>query len=77
MKLYRVTLRGMTYASGSGTAHGDCYVVAKDAEEAYRKVKDYLDDKDLGFAYERELNTVQLLAESDRDYPDCGKHLFL
>jgi hypothetical protein len=77
MKLYRVTLRGMTHTSGSGTTHGDAYVVAKDAEEAYRKVKDYLDDKNFGFSYERELDTIKLLAESDKDYPTCGKRLFL
>jgi hypothetical protein len=78
MKLYRVTLKGMTYSSlGSGTTHGDCYVVANNTEEAYRKVREYIDKKDFGFAYERELNTVQLLAESDKDYPACGKQLFL
>ena len=44
-KLYRVTLRGMTYSS-TGVVEGISYVVATNAEEAYQKVKKRLDEKE-------------------------------
>ena len=74
-KLYFVKCKGMTISS-TGTAHGLSYVVAKDSAEAYRKVREYLDDNDLGFDRDRELSSVRLVAE-DADYPDCGTKLFM
>ena len=37
-KLYRVTLKGMTYNS-TGVAYGSSYVIAENSDEAYQKVK--------------------------------------
>lgn len=73
-KLYKVTLKGMTYSS-SGISYGVSYVVAKDSNEAYMKVKEYLDRKDIGFRRERELNKVELIAE-DAEYTDTGYILY-
>lgn len=63
MKLFKVTLRGM-YDS-----YGISYAVADNAGEAYEKVKSYLDEKKIGFASERELDKVELLADSYKYTP--------
>ncbi len=75
MKLYRVKLRGMTSEILS-TAYGHPYVVADSANEAIDKVRLYLNKRNLGFARERELDTITLLAE-EGDYPDCLIQLFV
>jgi len=74
-KLYRVTLRGMTINS-TGIAHGVSMVVAKNSEEAYTKVKEYLDQNDIGFSKDRELDKIELLA-STYEYNNTGCILFL
>lgn len=63
LKLYRVTLRGMTN-NAIGVIEGISYVVAIDAEEAYQKVKKRLDKKDYGFPKDRELDKIELLAST-------------
>lgn len=75
MKLYRVILRGMK-SSATGTAYGCPYVVAASADEALKKVQDYVREKDLGFHDEREMERIELLAEVG-DYPKCKIQLFL
>lgn len=75
MKLYRVTLRGMTSSIGS-VCHGTPYVVANDPTSAYETVLSYVNKKDYGFGPERELDKIELLAETG-DYPECGQQLFL
>ena len=74
-KLYKVTLRGMTHNS-TGTKYGISYVVANDSEEAYRKVRKFLDKEDMGFSKERELDKIELLAE-DYQYTNTNYMLFL
>jgi non-ribosomal peptide synthetase component E (peptide arylation enzyme) len=74
-KLYRVTLRGMTYNS-TGIAYGVSYVIAKDPNEAYQKVRKFLDDNDIGFTRYRELDKVELIADTYR-YTDVGYLLHL
>ena len=74
-KLYRVTLRGMTYNS-TGVAYGVSYVVAQDSESAYKKVKEFLDKENIGFTKERELDKVELIAE-DYMYTNTGCILYL
>ena len=74
-KLYRVTLRGMTYIT-TGVVEGISYVVATGAEEAYQKVKKRLDDKNYGFSEDRELDKVELLA-STYEYTDTKTLLYL
>jgi len=70
-KLYRVVLRGMT-----STVYNMSYVIAKSADEAYRKVRKFLDDSDIGFRKDRELEKVELLAE-EYQYTDTGTMVFL
>lgn len=74
-KLYRVTLRGMHYSS-TGVIYGIAYVIADDAEQAYRKVRDSLEKREIGFKSDRELLQIEFLAE-DNDYPDCNIILYV
>lgn len=69
-KLYIVKCKGMTFT------YGYSYVVAEHATEAYNKVRESLDNRDLGFSKERELQQIELVAECT-DYPDCGTILYL
>lgn len=73
-KLYRVTCKGMTYSS-TGTAHGVAYVIAENPSEAYKKLRDDLDKRDLGYTKDRALDKVELIAEAG-NYPDCGTALY-
>jgi len=59
----------------SGSIHGRAYVAASSPTEAYLKLRDYLNAANIGFANERELHTIELLA-SDVNYPDCGYRFF-
>jgi len=74
-KLYKVTLRGLTYNS-TGVAHGVSYVIAEGTDKAYNKVRDYLDSQQIGFEKERELSTIELIAEN-YPYTDTGTMLYL
>ena len=74
-KLYRVTLRGMT-SSVTGVSYGMSYVVAKNTEEAYQKLKKFVEENDLGYSSQRELDKVELLAE-DYQYTSTGTMLLL
>jgi hypothetical protein len=58
------------------TSGGVAYVLAENPSQAYDKLRDFLDKKDLGFSHERELENVKLLAE-DGDYPPCRMRLIL
>ncbi len=75
MKLYRVTIRGMGALTSGQVNRQVSYVVADNAEIAYKTVRKYLDEKDLGFGWERELDKIELLAE-EKDYTDTGHMLF-
>ena len=75
MKLYRVTCRGMTSTIGGNVAHGLAYVVAENSADAYQRVRTELDNIDLGFAKDREMDKVELLAEEGM-YPNCGHRLY-
>jgi len=74
-KLFRVTLRGMT-TSATGVSHGVSYVVAENTDTAYQKVKKYLDDNDIGFTKDRELDKVELIADTE-PYTNVRTLLFL
>lgn len=74
-KLYRVTLRGMTYNS-TGMIRGISYVVATNPDEAFKKVKSFLDTNHYGFKHERELDKIELIAE-DYIYTDTKTMLFM
>jgi len=75
MKLYRVNLKGMKVTS-TGVAYGISYVVAEDPHSAYNKVKDFLNYNDIGFSKDREMDSIELIADSGR-YNDCGTILYL
>ncbi len=74
-KLYKVTLKGMT-ANSTGTAYGTNYVVAQNPDEAYTKVRNYLDKENIGYSRERALDKIELIAEDSR-YTDSGYMLYL
>ena len=69
MKLYRVTLRG-------GGEYKISYAVEEDSDKAYRKVREFLDDKGLCFQDERELQCVELIADT-KQYSGLGTMLFI
>ena len=69
-KLWRVCLRGRL------ERYNPSYVVAPDPDAAYKAVRANLDARDYGFDKDRELQTVELLAEN-YDYTDTGSILFL
>ena len=73
--LYKVTCKGMHVGIAHDVAHGIAYVVAEDAADAYRKVRERLDRDELGLTRDRAMDRVELLAESDK-YPDCGFRLY-
>ena len=75
MKLFKVRLKGMTYSS-TGNVWGESYVIANDPTEAYEKVKAHLIEKKVGFDKDRELDTVQLIAD-EKDYAPAGFKLYL
>ena len=77
MNLYRVKCKGMTSKGfASRTPYGIAYVVALDPTAAYEKLKKRLDDEEMGFESERELDTVSLIA-SEGIYPNAGMQLIL
>jgi hypothetical protein len=76
MNLYKVTLRGMKSSIAGDVAYGISYVVADGPTRAYKIVRGFLDEEDLGFDSERVLESVELIAEDER-YPDCGTILFV
>ena len=75
-KLYKVYCIGMRVGLVSNVAHGVGYVIADNPDQAYKKLRANLDKEDLGFAQERELEKIKLIAEND-NYPDCGFKLYL
>ena len=57
------------------SSHGMAYVVAENPNEAYMLLRNDLDQRDLGISHEREMETVELIAEQI-DYPDCKIKLY-
>ena len=70
--LFLVRCRGMQTALGGKAGHGTAYVIAKDPREAYEKVRASLDRRDLGTDSDRQMLSVELLAE-DYDYSPIAK----
>lgn len=73
-KLYKVTIRGGFNATSPD--YHESYVVARSPNDAYAKVRKFLDDNDLCFSDERELKRVELIAEC-KQYPQCKTMLFV
>lgn len=74
MELYKVTIRG-GYSS-TGINYNECYVVAKDPTKAYQKYRVFLDKEDICFNDDREMKTIELIADTER-YGKCKMLLFL
>ena len=74
-KLYIVTLKGMRFSYSGNIVRGISYVIAENPDEAYKKVRNYLDKKDIGYAGERTLEKIELIAE-DYEYTFTGHLLF-
>lgn len=72
-KLYKITITGLHNKGGRN--HNETYVVDYDPTSAYKKVKDFLDNNDIGFKSERELKYIELIAE-DTEYPNTEHRLF-
>ena len=73
-KLFKINLKGI-FGAGLGVKYHESYVVAKTMDGAYKKVRDFLDDKDYGFSGDRELESIELIAE-DNEFTDVRKKLF-
>ena len=73
-KLFKVTLRGGI--NPGSTNYNTSFVVAESPDAAYQAVRDFLDKNDLCYDDERELKSIELLAE-DSKYPACRTMLFL
>ena len=74
MKLVRVYTR--ITPSPVGTDLSSFFVVASDPTAAYEAVREHLDRRNLGFADDRELESVRVLAEAT-EYPACRTILLL
>ena len=70
MKLFKVTCRGLS------DRHFEAYAVANDSHTAYQMVRDSLEQRSIGFDKERELKSVELIAD-DTEYPECERRLYL
>lgn len=68
LKLFKVKVIGFTEQRNN-----TFMVVARDPTSAYDSVKDFLDKKDYGFEDDRQLDSVELVADSYEN----GKHLVL
>ncbi len=73
-KLFKVTLRGGI--NPGSTNYKTSFVVAESPNDAYQAIRDFLDSNNLCFQCERELKSIELLAE-DSKYPACRTMLFL
>ncbi len=74
MRLFKVTTRFTPPAIGIDCSQS--YVVAEDPNKAYKMVRAFFDKEDIGFIHNRELKSVELIAE-DSKYPEIGTRLFL
>ena len=74
MRLYKVTLTGMIN-SVSGVSYGESYVIAEDPNEAYLKVRSFLNENNIGLKVHRELKSIELLAD-EYQYNHTGTMIF-
>lgn len=70
IKLFKVTLRGMRHTTTGSAPEGVSYVLASCPTSAYLKIRKRLDDKNRGFVKDRELESIDLVAESG-EYTDA------
>jgi hypothetical protein len=70
VKLFLVRCHGMQTSTGGQIAWGQAFVAAEDPTSAYRKLREHLDKGDIGFARDREMLSIELVADS-YEYPEC------
>lgn len=63
-KLYKVIVCGFNGSSPGGLK--ESYVVADNPDKAYTTVRDFLDKNDYGYEWERELDSVSLIASANK-----------
>lgn len=63
MNLYRVNLQGCKTSITSKSMSG-AYVVAETLDSAYNQVRQWLDKEGYGWEHERDLESIELLAET-------------
>jgi len=73
-KLFKVTLQGLS--SSTNISFHESYVIAKNPDEAYKKVRKWLDENNYGFKDEREMDTIELIADEYK-YNNIRVPLFL
>ena len=61
-KLFLVKIKGI-HQGGFGINYNETYVIAADPTSAYDKLRKYLNDNDIGYRREREMESVHLIAE--------------
>ncbi len=73
MKLFRVSVVNLS-AEIRFLESG--YVVAEGPAQAYRALRDYLDANNIGEVNDREMDTIELLADT-AEVPACGRRLYM
>ena len=73
-KLFRVTLRGLSNYNLPN--YKETYVLADTPTEAYEKVYKFVKENNLGFDCDRELHSVELVAEAN-EYTTAPYYLFV
>ena len=77
LKLFYIKCKGLKHSIGCGeTVYSKAFVVAKTMNDAYEKVRKYLDEAGIGFDSDRELESIELLAEQSYN-PECGIILYI
>lgn len=76
MKLWLVTTHIPGNCLSTQMDYSIFYVLAENPDEAYKKVRKFLDDNDIGFTANRCLNKITLLADEYK-YNELGKILIL
>ena len=77
MKLYKVTLQNDMKDLTRNHYKGIAYVVAESPDKAYQKVKTLLDKENYGYDWERQLKTIELIADEKFWANDTGYVLYL
>lgn len=60
MKLFLVRLKGPI------GKHNNCYVLAEDPTTAYNKVRNFLDDEEIGHPRARALDSIEVVADMNK-----------
>lgn len=76
MTLYRINLIGLHRSCGQTKDYSVAFVIAEDAQKAYDKVREYLDKQNYGFDGDRELKSIEPMADEEA-YHGAAHRLYL